>query len=113
MSGRTWARIDVSYLTHRKIAAVSDKAKLLHLASILWLHAHGSDDGVLPPHALAHLALTIGVRSLDRYVAELIKLELWHASLDPAGFVVHGFADYIGPQTGNAARQRRWRERHP
>lgn len=112
MAGRTWARIDVSYLSHPKIRSVSERAVLLHLASILWLHAHGIDDGHLPTYALDHLHVTMRKRKLDGLIGELTAANLWHTSYDPPGFVVHGFADYAAPQTGNAARQRKYRKLH-
>lgn len=110
MAGQAWARIDVTYLTNPKMTAVSERAMVLHLASILWLAAHGADDGVVPPEALPHLRLTVRQRgAIDPLVSELIKGQLWHQSLDPPGYRVHDYSDYAAP--ARSARERSARKR--
>jgi len=111
--------VQTSYFRHPKIVAVSDKAKLLHLASIMWTAEHLTD-GFVPLDALSMLANEVSSRGRWRtkWVSELVDAHLWDEL--PTGWHVHNFEQHNRSSTravveanraATLARQRRHRER--
>lgn len=104
--------VHTGYLRHPKITRVSDKAKLLHLASILWTAEHLTD-GYVPPDALPTLCQAVSKSPRHRlsWVAELVSARLWDEL--PEGWHVHNFETHNRSSTRSVveANRERWRER--
>jgi len=113
MAGTQWARLDVGYLSNPKTSRVSVNALLLHLASVLYLAAHGIESGLLPPEALPYLKVSARIRGdVGPAVDQLVKQGLWHPNME-GGFLVHDYRQFNGAESGAVKareRQRRYRE---
>ena len=109
MAGRQWIRVDSKYLTNPKVRRAGPAAMALHLASICYCAEHDIDDGLLPPEALAVVAINgwVEPHELDDVVGRLVTAGLWEASMQ-GGFIVHDYAVMNG--ASNAAYRHKLRQ---
>lgn len=92
MAGSRYARVDTGYFSNPKIVDLTQYAKLLHLASILYCAEHLTD-GAVTPAALRVCADRVGIRR-DRRTqrcTELVAAGLWVETCD--GWTLHDFVD--------------------
>lgn len=118
MAGHRWARLDVEYFQNPKILSISNDARLLHLASILFCCAQMTD-GQIADRSVTYVGQTanINARWTRRRASELVAANLWVPTAD--GWALHDF-DVMNPQAMReiverdraAARERqaRWRK---
>lgn len=76
MTGRSWVRLDVGYLTHPRMAPLSDKAVLLHLALVCYCAEHLTDGFVPSTIAARSLSDRIPIGSRSRIRRRLIDAGL-------------------------------------
>lgn len=108
MSDR-WAKLDVGYLSHPKVARLHPSAKLLHVASILWTAEHLTD-GYVPAKALRTLSETvpIAVRWRQHHASALVQAGLWDVAPAPReGWLVHDYAEHNHAATRAAVERSR------
>jgi len=110
--------IHSGYFRHPKIKGVSNAAKLLHLASILWTAEHLTD-GFLPSNSIDQLVFDLRLARNKRVI--LIRSLVDHGLWDelPNGWHVHDFEQHNRSSTravvesnriAAAERQRRHRD---
>jgi hypothetical protein len=112
MAGWRWARLDVDYFQNPKIRSVSNDARTLHIAAILWTTKY-TTDGHIPNSSLTDVEQDANISHYwtKRRVAELAAARLWLPGDD--GWELHDYAD-MNPQAmrANVERDRAaWRER--
>ncbi len=102
----SWARVDDGLFEHPKFADLSDRAKLLYIASLVYGNKHLTD-GVIPPSGLR--LIRAWANASKSHVNELVASGLWELSLE--GHRVHDWADYNIPGANVKANQQTARER--
>ena len=110
MAGPSWIRLDTGYLTNPKMRRLDDRALLLHLASVLYLGAHGIDSGLLPADCVELLRQPARVRGpMAPVVRRLLDAGLWHEALGGTAYLVHDYDELNG--TRSTAYRDRMRKR--
>lgn len=113
VAGTRWAKVDTGYLRNPKVATLTLRATMLHLASILY-SVDQTTDGVITPGALTVIAAEARVgspRVVKSLVSELTKAALWDRNGD--GWHLHDFAAMNGQamRTAVDAERAQWRQR--
>jgi hypothetical protein len=111
-----WARLDDSYFTHRKVAALSKDAKLLDLAGIAF-SARELRNGELTRTDIRMIAAQVDVEDYAAVALELVKAGRWSRS--DGGYTIHDYLKYnpsreqvLHEREMNAQRVEKWREKH-
>jgi hypothetical protein len=110
--GYEFAPIDVSIITHRRVAQVDKRYRLAALGLWAWGQCYArthKTDGLL--HRASVLsALAAPEADIERVAAELVKVGLWIAR-DDGDFDVHNFEKKASRSGSSAERMRKLREK--
>lgn len=102
----SWARVDDGLFEHPKFADLSDRAKLLYIASLVYGNKHLTG-GIIPPSGLR--ITKAWARATNKHVAELVLSRLWELVME--GHIVHDWDDYNIPAVKVKAQRQAAKER--
>jgi hypothetical protein len=102
----SWARVDDGLFEHPKFADLSDRAKLLFIASLVYGNKHLTE-GIISASGLR--IVKAWARGSNRHVGELVGTGLWELTID--GHLVHDWHHYNQPAAVIKARRAAARDR--